>query len=42
MDDNNLETATSLSSDLTNRENISLQLDLLLVSGNYDEANLLL
>ena len=42
MEDNNLETVTSLSSDLNNRENISYQLEELLVAGNYDEAKLLL
>ena len=42
MNDNNLETVTSLSSDLSTRENITIQLEELLVAGNYDEAKLLL
>jgi len=39
---NNLETVTSLSPDLSTRENIIIQLEELLVAGNYDEAKLLL
>ena len=42
MDENNFETATSLSSDLNTRENIIVQLEKYLVAGNYDEAKLLL
>ena len=42
MNENNFETATSLSSDLNIRENITIQLEELLVAGNYDEAKLLL
>ena len=42
MNENNLETVTSLSSDLSARENITIQLEELLVAGNYDEAKLLL
>ena len=42
MKENNLETATSLSSDLSIRENITIQLEELLIAGNYDEAKLLL
>ena len=34
MEDNNLETITSLSSDLNTRENITIQLEELLVAGN--------
>ena len=40
MNEDNLETATSLSTDLTTRENIKNQLEELLVAGNYDEAKL--
>ena len=42
MNENNLETVTSLSSDLSTRENITFQLEELLIAGNYDEAKLLL
>ena len=42
MNENNLETVTSLSSDLSTRENIIFELEELLVAGNYDEAKLLL
>ena len=42
MSENNLETVTSSSSDLSNRENITIELENLLVAGNYDEAKLLL
>ncbi len=42
MNENNLETVTSLSSDLSKRENITIQLEELLIAGNYDEAKLLL
>ena len=42
MDDNNLEAVTSLSSDLSTRENITFQLQGALIAGNYDEAKLLL
>ena len=42
MDENNLETVTSLSSDLSTPENITFQLESLLIAGNYDEAKLLL
>tara|TARA_B100000900_G_scaffold309816_1_gene268539 strand:- start:191 stop:367 length:177 start_codon:yes stop_codon:yes gene_type:complete len=42
MNEENLETATSLSADLSTRENITVQLEELLVAGNYDEAKLLL
>ena len=42
MKENNLETVTSLSSDLSTRENIIIQLEQLLIAGNYDEAKLLL
>ena len=40
MNDNNL--VTSISTDLSTRENITIQLEELLVAGNYDEAKLLL
>ena len=42
MNENNLETVTSLSSDLNTREKITIQLEELLIAGNYDEAKLLL
>ena len=42
MNENNLETVTSLSSDLSTREHITFQLEELLIAGNYDEAKLLL
>ena len=42
MKENNLEAVTSLSSDLGKRENITIQLEQLLINGNYDEAKLLL
>ena len=38
MKENNLETVTSLSADLSTRENITIKLEELLVAGNYDEA----
>jgi len=38
MNENNLETITSLSENLSTRENITIQLEELLVAGNYDEA----
>ena len=41
MNEKNFETVTSLSSDLSTREKITIQLEELLVSGNYDEAKLL-
>ena len=42
MEQNKLETITSLPSDLDNRGNITFKLEELLVAGNYDEAKLLL
>ena len=43
MNENNLETVKPLiTSDLITRENITIQLEELLVAGNYDEAKLLL
>jgi len=42
MNENNLETVSSLSTDLSKRENITIQLEELLIAGNYDEAKLLL
>ena len=42
MNQNNLENIKPLSSDLIARENITIQLQELLVAGNYDEAKLLL
>ena len=39
MNENNLETVTSLSSDLSNQETITIQLEELLVAGNYDESD---
>ena len=42
MNENNLETVTSLSSDLSIRENITTRLEELLIAGNYDEAKLIL
>ena len=42
MNENNIETVTSLSSDLSTRENITIKLEQLLIAGNYDEAKLLL
>ena len=42
MNENNLESVPSLSSDLSTRENITFQLEELLIAGNYDEAKLLL
>ena len=39
-ENNNFEAITSLSSDLTTRGNITIQLEELLVAGNYDEAKL--
>ena len=42
MEENNLETVTSLSADLNTRENITNKLQESLVAGNYDEAKLLL
>ena len=38
MEENNLETISSTSSDLSIRGNITFQLEELLVAGNYDEA----
>ena len=42
MKENNLEIVTSLSPDLSTRKNITIQLEELLIAGNYDEAKLLL
>ena len=42
MNEDNLETVPSLSSDLSSREKITIQLEELLIAGNYDEAKLLL
>ena len=42
MNDKNLEPITSLSSDLSTQENITIKLEELLVAGNYDGAKLLL
>ena len=42
MNEKNIDMVTSLSSDLISRENITIQLEELLVAGNYDEAKLLL
>ena len=42
MKENNLETVTSLTSDLSTREHSTIQLEELLIAGNYDEAKLLL
>ena len=42
MEENNLESITSLSSDLNTSEKITYQLQELLIAGNYDEAKLLL
>ena len=42
MNENNLETVTSLSSDLSTRDKITIELEELLIAGNYDEAKLLL
>ena len=42
MEENNLESTTSLSSDFNTSEKITYQLQELLVAGNYDEAKLLL
>ena len=36
MNENNLENVTSLSSDLITRENITIQLEELLIAGNYE------
>ena len=41
-ENNNIEVSTSLSADLSNRGKITIQLEELLVAGNYDEAKLLL
>ena len=41
-ENNNLKVINSLSSDLTTRGKITIQLEELLVAGNYDEAKLLL
>ena len=38
MKENNLETVTSLSSDLITRENITIQLEELLIAGNYGKV----
>ena len=42
MNENNYESVTPLSSGLSTRENITIQLEKMLVAGNYDEAKLLL
>ena len=42
MNENNHEAIKTSSSDLSNRENITIQLEELLIAGNYDEAKLLL
>ena len=42
MNEKNFESVKPLSSDLSTRENITIQLEELLVAGNYDEAKLLL
>jgi len=42
MKENNLEAVTSISSDFSTRENITIKLEELLIAGNYDEAKLLL
>ena len=42
MEQDNLESITSLSSSLNKSENITFHLEELLVAGNYDEAKLLL
>ena len=42
MNENNFETVSPLSSGLSTREKITIQLEKLLVAGNYDEAKLLL
>ena len=42
MNENSFDSVKSLSSDLSTRENITIQLEELLVAGNYDEAKLLL
>ena len=42
MNENNLETVTSSASNISNRENITIELENLLIAGNYDEAKLLL
>ena len=42
MNESKLESITSFSSDITTREKITIQLEELLVAGNYDEAKLLL
>ena len=42
MKEDNLDIVTSISSDLSVRENITFQLEELLIAGNYDEAKLLL
>ena len=42
MNEDNLDTVTSISSDLSTRENITFQLEELLIAGNYDEAKLIL
>ena len=41
MNESKIESITSLSSDLNTRENIAIQLEELLIAGNYDEAKLL-
>ena len=41
MNENNLEKVTSLSPNFSIRDNIIIQLEELLVAGNYDEAKLL-
>ena len=42
MNENNLETFTSLPSDISTRKNITVQLEELLIAGSYDEAKLIL
>ena len=42
MNEKKTDTVTSLSSDLSFQENITIKLQELLVAGNYDEAKLLL
>ena len=42
MNESKLESTASFASNLSTRENITIQLEELLVAGNYDEAKLLL
>ena len=42
MNESKLDSITSFSSDISTREKITIQLEDLLVAGNYDEAKLLL